>query len=196
MSEDKDLFAEAMSGVEPIKHEARVQRQVPEVSDTSLRERRAAAVSHGKVDDNYLVSEGIEPLDHYYVLEFKRPGIQNGVFRKLKQGKYEAEATLDLHRMTVEQARREVFSFISEAVNYGLRSLLIVHGKGSHAGKSVGTGVLKAYVNHWLKDIPQVQAFHSASKQHGSTGAVYVLLSKGEEQKKKNRLKYNKGRET
>jgi DNA-nicking Smr family endonuclease len=70
--------------------------------------------------------------------------------------------------------------------------VLIVHGKGAQKGG----GVLKAYVNRWLQDIPQVQAFHSAKKQHGSTGSVYVLLRKGEAQKNENRLRYNKGRES
>ena len=70
----------------------------------------------------------------------------------------------------------------------------MIHGKG---GGRIGKegGVLKAYVNRWLQDIPQVQAFHSAIKQHGSTGSAYVLLRKSESQKKENRLKFNKGRE-
>ena len=39
-------------------------------------------------------------------------------------------------------------------------------------------GVLKGYVNQWLRDLEPVQAFHSAQPQHGGTGAVYVLLSR------------------
>ena len=59
-------------------------------------------------DRNTLGSERITPLDPWYVLSFKRPGVQNGVFRKLRQGRYEALARLDMHRMSVEQARREL----------------------------------------------------------------------------------------
>ena len=43
--------------------------------------------------------------DAWYVLEFKRPGIQNGVYRKLRLGHYDIEARLDLHRFTVAEAR-------------------------------------------------------------------------------------------
>ena len=54
--------------------------------------------------------------------------------------------------------------------------------------------MLKGYVNHWLKELDAVQAFHSAQPQHGGTGAVYVLLRKNAEQKRANRLQYLKGR--
>ena len=194
MSDDEQLFAKEMSDVVPITSTRRSPSPIEKASEQALANRRAAAVSHGKVDDNYLVAEGIEPLDRYYILDFKRPGIQNGVYRKLKQGKYEAEATLDLHRLTVQQARKEVFEFIGDAEGFGLRTVLVIHGKGGGKVEQAG-GVLKAYVNRWLQDIPQVQAFHSATKRHGSTGSVYVLLRKSEAQKKENRLKFNKGRE-
>lgn len=194
MSDDDQLFAKEMLDVVPIAPTQRVQPKVRKTDEETLANRRAAAVTHGKVDDNYLVAEGIEPLDRYYILDFKRPGIQNGVYRKLKQGKYMAEATLDLHRLTVQQARKEVFEFIHDAEGFGLRTVLVIHGKGG-AKSGVEGGVLKAYVNRWLQDIPQVQAFHSATKRHGSTGSVYVLLRKSESKKQENRLRINKGRE-
>ena len=131
-------------------------------------------------------------LDPYYYLEFKRPGVQNGVFRKLKQGKYLYEARLDLHRMTVEQARKEVFDFIKTAMGYDLRSLIIIHGKGSHS--DTNAALLKSYVNHWLPDIDDVQAFCSAQKQHGGLGAVYVLLKKSDQKKQENRERLSRGR--
>jgi DNA-nicking Smr family endonuclease len=54
--------------------------------------------------------------------------------------------------------------------------------------------VLKGYVDHWLRELEAVQAFHSAQLSHGGTGAVYVLLRKSADQKRENRLKYRKGR--
>ena len=143
---------------------------------------------------NPLADEGIAPLDAWYILEFKRPGIQNGVYRKLRLGHYQLDARLDLHRFAIKQAREEVFSFIGEASHLGLRTLLIVHGKGHSKANGDKTAVLKGYVNQWLRELEAVQAFHSAQPQHGGTGAVYVLLRKSAEQKRENRLKYLKGR--
>ena len=190
---DDDLFAEEMAGVKPLGRDARVRLVKERLSEDQQRGRRRAAEGEEKVI-NPLVDEGIMPLDAWFVLEFKRPGIQNGVYRKLRLGHYQVYARLDLHRMVVKQAREEVFSFIDEAGRLGLRTLLIVHGKGQSKSQGDQTAVLKGYVNHWLQHLDPVQAFHSAQPQHGGTGAVYVLLKKSAEQKRENRLQYLKGR--
>lgn len=191
---DEDLFQQEMAGVEPLKRQARVALRTGGARDSSADTRRQAAVEEPGVDKNILTDSELEPLDPWYVLEFKRPGIQNGVFRKLKQGRYEAEARLDLHRMTVQRARAEVFGFIEESFEHGLRSIMVVHGKGETSAQTQASGRLKAYVDHWLRELDQVQAFHSAQPRHGGTGAVYVLLRKSEEKKRENREKFSKGR--
>lgn len=190
MNDDEEfLFQQEMEGVVPLGRERRVVRNRERDSAATLASRRAAAVAESG-DPNYLVGEGIAPLDAWYVLNFKRPGVQNGVFRKLKQGRYEAEARLNLHRMGVERARREVYEFIMQAEGYGMRSVLLIHGKGENAAEQQNTSVLKGCVNHWLQQIEQVQAFHSARPAHGGTGSVYILLRKSEEQKQKNRERF------
>jgi DNA-nicking Smr family endonuclease len=195
MSKD-DIFQQEMAGVKPLKRQARVllDRNQRSDKDSSLQERRQAAVEQPGVDKNILSEGGIEPLDAWYVLNFKRPGIQNGVFRKLKQGRYEADASLDLHRMTVAVARQELFAFIEEAQRLGLRTVLLIHGKGESRADREKSSILKGCADHWLPQLPAVQAFHSAQPQHGGTGAVYVLLQKSEEKKRENRIKFNKGR--
>ena len=190
---DEDLFAEEMAGVTPLGREARVRLIKERLSEDQQQGRRKAAEGQDIVV-NPLVDEGIPPLDAWYVLEFKRSGIQNGVYRKLRLGHYQIDARLDLHRLAIKQARDEVFSFTAEATKLGLRTLLIVHGKGHSKAHGDNTAVLKGYVNHWLRELEAVQAFHSAQPQHGGTGAVYVLLRKSAEQKQENRLKYFKGR--
>ncbi len=190
---DDDLFAEEMAGVKPLGRDARVRLVKERLSEDQQRDRRRAAQGEDQVI-NPLADEGVSPLDAWFILEFKRPGIQNGVYRKLRLGHYQVDARLDLHRMVVKRAREEVFSFIREATRLGLRTLLIVHGKGQSKSQGDQTAVLKGYVNHWLQHLDLVQAFHSAQPQHGGTGAVYVLLKKSAEQKRENRLQYLKGR--
>jgi len=190
---DEDLFAEEMAGVTPLGREARVRLVKERLSEDQQRERRQAA-EREELAVNPLIDEGVAPLDAWHVLEFKRPGIQNGVYRKLRLGRYQVDARLDLHRLLVKQAKEEVFSFIAEAERLGLRTVLIVHGKGQSKAQGEQTAVLKGYVNHWLKELDAVQAFHSAQPQHGGTGALYVLLRKNAEQKRANRLQYLKGR--
>ncbi|MFT4518953.1 MAG: DNA-nicking Smr family endonuclease [Halioglobus sp.] len=197
MNSDEDSgFLEEMADVVPLQREPRIDlhNKTQRDRDSSLEQRRLSAVQAKESDRNTLTDQRIAALDPWFVLEFKRPGIQNGVFRKMKQGRYEAEARLDLHRMTVAIARDETFGFIEEAHHLGLRSVLIIHGKGENTAEQQSSAVLKGYVNYWLRELDIVQAFHSARRQHGGTGAVYVLLRKSEERKRENREKFSKGR--
>lgn len=190
---EKDLFLEEMSGVKPLQREPR-ERLIRQSAEGNVELRRQAATEplHEKI--NPLLDEGVDPLDAWYVLDFKRPGIQHGVYKKLRMGRYDIDARLDLHRMTVKQAREEVKQFIDEAGKLGLRTLLILHGKGQRKLEQENTAVLKGYVNHWLQQLEMVQAFHSAQPVHGGTGAVYVLLRKSADKKRENRERFLKGR--
>ena len=195
-SERDDLFSQAMSDVAPLAREPRVnvRRGAQGDSDFSSAQRRRAAAQFPEGDRNLLPEGAADSLDAWYVLAFKRPGVQNGVFRKLKQGRYDIQSRLDLHRMTTARARREIFEFIVESQQLGLRSVLVIHGKGE-GGEAEGRGsILKGCVNLWLRELDIVQAFHSAQPRHGGTGAVYVLLRKSEAQKAENREKFAKGR--
>jgi len=197
-SGDKDkLFSEAMTDVVPLKRERRVDLMPKSQNnrDSSLEHRRRAAAQLPENDRNTLSDREVVPLDAWYVLAFKRSGVQNGVFRKLKQGRYEAQSRLDLHRMTAEVARRAIFEFIEESHQFGLRSVLVIHGKGESKAENERSSILKGCVDHWLRELPIVQAFHSAQPRHGGTGEVYVLLRKSEEKKRENREKFAKGRE-
>ncbi len=198
MADDEDRdFLEEMADVVPLKRDPRGAARggkTGDMRDASLAQRRAAAERGPARDRNTLSEEGITPLDAWYVLEFKRPGVQNGVFRKLKQGKYPSEARLDLHRMTATAARRELFSFVEESYALGLRTVMVIHGKGQTGAERERCSLLKGCTDRWLRELDTVQAFHSAQPQHGGTGAVYVLLRKSEEKKRENRERIAKGR--
>ncbi|WOJ95004.1 DNA endonuclease SmrA [Congregibacter variabilis] len=194
MINSDDDFQSQMGDVTPIKTEARVRLKRELADKTAAQIRREAAVTERGRDSNPLADEGVTPLDPWFVLEFKRPGIQNGVYRKLKKGSYAAEARLDMHRMNVQRGRQEIYGFINECHALGLRSVLIVHGKGERSPNSEAVGILKGYVDHWLRELPPVQAFHSAPPNLGGTGAVLVLLAKSEEKKRENRERFMRGR--
>ena len=105
-------------------------------------------------------------------LAYRGNGIQQKLFKKLKNGQIQIESRLDLHGLTVDQSRSILSQFIAECVEMQLRCVIIVHGKGSRGGPPV----LKSMLNHWLKQIPEVLAFSSALPQDGGAGALYVLL--------------------
>ena len=197
MANDEEKgFIDEMADVVPLKREPRVAVRGRDSAerDTSQELRRQAAERGLERDRNNLTEGAVVPLDSWYVLDFKRPGVQNGVFRKLKQGRYETDARLDLHRMTTTIARRELFWFLEEAIRLGLRTVLIIHGKGQTSAEKERSSILKGCTEQWLRELDMVQAFHSAQPRHGGTGAVYVLLRKSEEMKRENRERFSKGR--
>lgn len=189
---DDKLFRDELADVQPLQASPKVALNRSPVSALATAARREAAQRELDAERNFLALDNVEMLDPYYPLEFKRSGVQHGVFRKLRQGKYAMDARLDLHRMTAERAREEVFHFIREALVYDLRNILIVPGRGTH-NKSQ-EAVLKSYLNKWLPEFEEVQAFCSAIPAHGGTGAVYVMLKKSEKRKQENRDRFNRGR--
>lgn len=185
-SKDERLnFLEEMKDVRRIRKPNRADVKVPAELTPGHLERQRAAVNLPARDSNPLTADHVEPLTSHDILSWQRPGVQHGVFRKLRLGQYPIEARLDLHRMTVEEARREVFGFIRDCVRYGLRTVIVLHGKGER--NPDGIAQLKSYLAKWLPELDDVLAFHSAQKHHGGTGAVYVMIRKGEKQKQLNR---------
>ena len=84
---DEELFAQEMAGVKPLARDARVRLVKEALSEEQQTGRRLAAEGAETVS-NPLVDEGVLPLDPWFILEFKRPGIQNGVYRKLRLGQF------------------------------------------------------------------------------------------------------------
>lgn len=194
MSDEGDgdsLFREAMSDVVPIAQK-RVAPQGGnhEVSPAQL-ERRDAAEGrrpgpHAE-DPNFLSLGEVRPVEPRDMLAWKKDGVQNEVFRKLRSARYPLEGRLDLHRHTVREARKAVFDFLTLAQRKGWRTVLILHGRGE---QSATPARLKSYVAHWLTQVSEVIAYHSAGRQHGGTGAVYVLLKKSREASEATRERY------
>ena len=187
MAKDETRFAEAMGDVTPLVHRDKVLITTARAPDPGLEQRRRAATAQADSDNNFLSTEYAPPLGPHDIISFVRPGVQHGVFGKLRRGRYQPEDTLDLHRLTVEEARRELWNFLQLSTRYQLRTVMVLHGKGDRAPRA---GVLKSFVAQWLKGIPLVLAYHSAQPNHGGAGALYVLLKKSAQASERNRERF------
>ena len=139
------------------------------------------AVRHKQAQEDMIVDANfLDPLTSIVdieppeIISYCRAGVQHGVFKKMRLGKYDLQARLDLHRYSVEQARSAVWKFIGDCRQKGARCALIIHGKGK-----LKPAVLKSCINHWLRQLHDVLAFHTAQKHHGGAGATYILIKKG-----------------
>lgn len=198
MTENQDdIFSALLGGdVKPLVVEKRVpveKKKESKAKDVSQGVRRKAAID-AKVDDlDPLSSEPVDMVSPMALLSYSRPGVQHGVFKSLRLGKYAIDARLDLHRLTVDEARVTLYRFVKDCLENDIRAALITHGKGEGREKPA---LLKSCVAYWLPQIEEVLAFHTAQKHHGSYGATYVLLKKSKSKKSENRelFSYKKSR--
>jgi DNA-nicking Smr family endonuclease len=96
--------------------------------------------------------------------------------RKLRRGRLDVDAKLDLHGMRQAEAHAALNGFLRGAQADGARLAIVVTGKG-HGGD--GSGVLRRLAPMWLqspalRDV--VVGFGEAARQHGGEGALYVRI--------------------
>ena len=167
--EDRELFRRAAGDVRRMEDDRAPRTRSPRVARRRGPERSSPSSAHGLSDSEWTPVVG--PGD---VLTFARPGVQRRMIERLRRGRCEIEADLDLHGRIVADAVAALSRFIEDARSRGLRCVRIVHGKGF--GSSEGRPIMKAYVDRWLRNRPEVLAFCSALPPDGGTGALYVLL--------------------
>jgi len=186
---EEDSFADAMQDVAPLaKGHKQIHKAVAVVTPSHLKRREAAlGLNSDPVDPNFLTLAEVLPRAPLEVLEWKKDGVQNAVFDRMRKGGYAHQGILDLHRKTVKEARAEIFGFLKMAQASDWRNLLISPGKGEFSSTP---GRLKSYLANWLEAHPEVIAFCSAQRRHGGVGAVYVLVRKSAASKELNREQY------
>lgn len=110
-------------------------------------------------------------------LNYARDGVGTQTVRKLRRGHWITQAELDLHGLTVAEARQLLSEFLNLCVRRQLRCVRIVHGKGLRSKNR--EPVLKQKVGRWLIQRDEILAFCQARPVDGGGGAVIVLLKTG-----------------
>ena len=174
MDDDRELFRRALADAKPL----RTKRRAAEVI-----RKPAPSARFARADEKAVLRESLEAdIDATEShsgesLRFHRPSVGRRTMRKLARGGYSVQGEIDLHGMTVAEAKPRLAEFIESCVRDGKLCVRVVHGKGRGSG-SRGP-VLKQKVNRWLRRWDSVLAFVSTRQVHGGTGAVYVLLRQG-----------------
>lgn len=100
-------------------------------------------------------------------------GLQKKLQRRIRQGLIRPEASLDLHGYRQHEALEVLPQFIDDALQQGMRLVIIIHGQGY---RSQQDAVLKPLVQRWLGEHPGVLAWCPAQPRDGAAGASYVYL--------------------
>jgi len=168
--DDARAFEEAMRGARRIEGGVRRVTGSPTVSRASPQSRAAPAPSAGR-----------PPFEVERVgdaVAGRAADVSAEVLRGLRRGDHRAEARLDLHGQTRDEALRAVERFVLRSRADGLRAVLVIHGRGQNS--EAGEPVLRPALQEWLAGAAAVRAgvmaFAPAPPRAGGTGATVVLL--------------------
>ncbi len=108
---------------------------------------------------------------------FEDPRTDHRTVSRLRRGRLSIDSSIDLHGLGRTRAHMVLRSFVDRAWRLGLRSVLVITGKGTRANG--GVGVLRAAVPLWLNEPdlrPKVLSFKYAQPRDGGEGALYLLI--------------------
>jgi len=170
-----ETFAEAVKDIKPLRQDkVRLQanRKLRKRIDKSY-QRQQATLDNALISDG-LSTESVDIVDSDQALLFAAQGIQLKLLKRLQKGQIPWEQGIDLHGLSIDEARDQLSEFISASFYQNCHVVLVIHGKAYSQNGS--QPLLKSYSNDWLRQLPQVLAFSSAQAKDGGTGALYVLL--------------------
>jgi len=166
--DDNELWRQATSGLKPLKNNkprrvaADAQKRRIEIKTTSVAPAQLPAITQ---------------KTHYKLLETgDMSRVDGSIAKKLSEGSYPIDATLDLHGRTQDEAFETLRYYITTAYSMGKRCILVITGKGLN-----GQGVIREQLPKWLNNgglQGYILAITHAKPAHGGSGAFYVLLKK------------------
>lgn len=171
-SEPEDLFAVAVRNIKPLGGKG---RKVP-----APKKQIAARLDAEMSLADYMAARvefAISASDEY--LEGSAVGLDPLVMNRLREGQFSPEAHLDLHGLNADQAFEALQDFMRQCWFKGLRTALIVTGRGHNSPG--GMSILRHKLPYWLTHEPfkrVVLAFCTAKPHDGGPGSIYVLMRK------------------
>lgn len=174
---DREMFLAAMEGV------IRLDRSkcwlMPKGSSGSLgRRKEPEEDGYANLQRLILTGEGFDVSLTPEYIEGVSPDLDPHVPRLLHRGKYAIQAHLDLHGFTAREARLRFDRFMETSLREGLRTVLIIHGRGLSSPKEP---VLKRCLQEWILRSSWrrwVSAYCTARSCDGGAGATVLLLRK------------------
>ena len=177
--DDESFLRHALEGVRPLHRNGMARARIP----------LDPPVTHTIVDEDAEVIAQLSDLvsgqapfditesDEY--VEGYRVGLDPRLVSQLRRGEFAVQAHFDMHGMIQGAAKEALKEFIIASVRKGLRTVLVVHGRGLRSPG--GHSVLKHASAGWLSHGAiggHVLAFATARAADGGAGATYVLLKR------------------
>lgn len=162
--QEKQMFNDAVGQVKPMVQDTiHFQKKSIKQKNEITNEKKA------REDATFHFSDEYEPnLNQNGPMKYVRDADKSFEAKNLRRGVYAPDLILDLHGLTLQEAKSEIAALLHASQKEHAQCLCIVHGIGSYA--------LKNKVPHWLVQHPDVIAFHQAPLEWGGDGALLVLM--------------------
>lgn len=152
-SEDEAFFRHAMRDATPLA-------------------KRPTAVTDAGAGRRSLIPSHLRRKVRFVAPEAEAAPIRGHTEARLRRGRLEPEARIDLHGHNYDSAYRLLVAFLTRSISEGKRLVLVITGKG---------GVLRNNLPLWLNGAElgsRVIGMREAHAKHGGGGAFYVALQK------------------
>jgi len=169
---DEEIFLDAMAGVREIKEFREIPLQKPRIikshpirTDDSLEILRQ--IVNGK--------RKIRLSDTGEYMEWISPDIRKDITQRLHQGEFSVQDYIDLHGMTLIEAKEALSMFLKESIKKRMFCVKVIHGRGLRSPRGP---VLKEALKNWLQGTFKkwVLAYSTAKDCDGGLGATYIIL--------------------
>lgn len=119
--DDQLFFKKMMVGISRLNHQEKwvykkTKKQKKITAQDFVREQEKSKYKEDEwrtqIEPIALQDPTVWPLEANQKLFFRRPGLQHKVMKKLMRGEFPAAECLDLHGLTIEQARTTLLSFL------------------------------------------------------------------------------------
>ena len=109
--------------------------------------------------------------------------IEKNKLKRIKSGRINIEGTIDLHGLSLREAKAHLKLFVGESIQRKKRLLLIITGKGRNSKPNIHgkKQTIKSEISKWLSEDfyrDKVQYISKALDKHGGEGAYYFFLVK------------------
>jgi DNA-nicking Smr family endonuclease len=169
---DDDIFHDAMADVREIKEFRQIPlkkppkfKLVPPQKDDSIEALRRIIKGEIKIT--------LSDTGEY--IEWIHPGMRKDIARKLHQGYFSVQDSIDLHGLNLIEAEEVFCSFFARALKKRLFCIKVIHGRGLRSPKGP---VLKEALQKWLQGSLRkyILAYSTAKSCDGGLGATYIIL--------------------
>jgi DNA-nicking Smr family endonuclease len=169
---DEEIFFDAMADVREIKEFREIRPKQPSKT------KPLPPSKHDSLEDLRRVVNGeikIRLSDTGEYIEWIRPDIRKDIVQKLHQGDFSVQDYIDLHGMTLGEAKEALSLFFKEAIKKHLFCIKVIHGRGLRSpGEPVLKEALKKLLQGQFKKC--ILAYSTAKDCDGGLGATYIML--------------------